>query len=68
MFIQMKMNMTTKKVNKMQYSQEVIELFQHPKNMKEIKDADGVGKVGNPTCGDLMWIYIKVGINKEGKK
>jgi len=52
----------------MQYSQKVIEMFQHPKNMKEIKDADGIGKVGNPTCGDLMWIYIKVGKNKEGNE
>jgi nitrogen fixation NifU-like protein len=52
----------------MQYSQKVIELFQNPKNMKEIKDADGIGKVGNPTCGDLMWLYIKVGINKDGKE
>lgn len=32
----------------------------NPKNMGEIKDADGIGKVGNPRCGDLMWIYIKV--------
>lgn len=32
----------------------------HPKNMGEIKNADGVGKVGNPICGDILWVYIKV--------
>ena len=37
-----------------------MELFMHPKNMGEIKDADGVGEVGNPVCGDLMTLYIKV--------
>ena len=42
--------------------------FQHPKNIGEIKDADGIGKVGNPLCGDLMWIYIKVGKNKRGQE
>ncbi len=42
------------------YSEKVIEEFRNPKNMGEIKDADGVGQVGNPTCGDMMWIYIKV--------
>lgn len=34
--------------------------FLHPKNMGEIKNPDGVGKVGNPLCGDIMWVYIKV--------
>ena len=37
-----------------------MEHFKNPKNVGEIKDADGIGKVGNPTCGDLIWIYIKV--------
>ncbi len=46
------------------YSDKVIEHFRKPKNMGEIADADGVGKVGNPVCGDLMTIYIKV---KDGK-
>lgn len=36
--------------------------------MGEIKNADGIGKVGNPTCGDLMWVYIKVSKNKKGKE
>lgn len=50
------------------YSKKVMEYFQHPKNIGEIKNADGVGKVGNPTCGDMMWVYIKVAKNKQGKE
>jgi nitrogen fixation protein NifU and related proteins len=42
------------------YSDEVIKRFKEPKYMGKIEDADGIGKVGNPTCGDLMHIYIKV--------
>lgn len=42
------------------YSEEVIKHFKDPHNIGEIKEADGVGKVGNPICGDLMWAYIKV--------
>jgi len=42
------------------YSDKVMEHFQNPRNVGEIKDADGVGTVGNPVCGDLMTIYIKV--------
>jgi len=42
------------------YSKEVMKNFMNPKNLGEIKDADGIGKVGNPTCGDVMWLYIKV--------
>ncbi|HDO19210.1 MAG TPA: Fe-S cluster assembly scaffold protein NifU [Thermoplasmatales archaeon] len=42
------------------YSKKVMEHFMNPRNMGEIKDADGVGTVGNPVCGDLMTIYIKV--------
>jgi nitrogen fixation NifU-like protein len=36
--------------------------------MGEIKDADGIGKVGNVQCGDLLWTYIKVGKNKKGEE
>jgi len=50
------------------YSKKVMKYFHHPKNMGEIKNADGIGKVGNPTCGDLMWIYLKVGKNKKGQE
>jgi len=49
------------------YSKEVIKQFLHPKNMGFIKDADGVGKVGNIVCGDQMILYIKVK-DKKGKK
>ncbi len=42
------------------YTEKVMEHFRNPHNMGEIQDADGVGTVGNPVCGDLMTIYIKV--------
>ncbi len=42
------------------YSEKVMDHFSNPRNVGEIKDADGVGTVGNPVCGDLMTIYIKV--------
>jgi len=42
------------------YSKKVEEHFFHPHNVGEIKDADGVGKVGNPRCGDIMKVFIKV--------
>ena len=44
----------------MLYSQKVMEMFRETKNYGKIEDADGIGKVGNPKCGDVMWIYIKV--------
>ena len=46
------------------YSEKVMDHFRNPRNMGEIKDADGIGKVGNPVCGDLMWIFIKVKDNR----
>ncbi|UCH37185.1 MAG: Fe-S cluster assembly scaffold protein NifU [Candidatus Bathyarchaeota archaeon] len=46
------------------YSEKVLEHFRNPRNMGEIPDADGVGTVGNPVCGDLMNIYIKVQDNR----
>lgn len=42
------------------YTDKVMEHFRNPRNMGEISDADGVGTVGNPVCGDMMTIYIKV--------
>lgn len=42
------------------YSEKVIDHFSNPRNMGEIEDADGVGKVGNPACGDVMYLYISV--------
>ncbi len=49
------------------YSEKVMEHFRNPRNMGEMKDADSVGEVGNPVCGDLMYIYIKVK-EKDGQK
>jgi nitrogen fixation NifU-like protein len=46
------------------YTEKVMEHFKNPRNMGEIPDADGVGTVGNPVCGDLMTIYIKVRDNR----
>ncbi len=46
------------------YSEKVMEHFSNPRNVGEIEDADGVGTVGNPVCGDLMTIYIKVKDNR----
>lgn len=44
-----------------QYSDVVMDHFTNPRNVGEIEDADGVGEVGNPVCGDMMTFYIKVG-------
>ena len=51
----------------MQYSKKVLEHFTRPHNQGVIKKADGVGSVGNPQCGDIMKIYIKVKKNKGGE-
>lgn len=50
------------------YTKKVIEYFKKPKNMGRMKNPDGLGKVGNPICGDVMWLYIKVGKDKKGKE
>ena len=44
----------------MVYSEKVLDHFQHPRNVGEIPDADGVGMVGNAKCGDIMQMFIKV--------
>ncbi len=46
------------------YSEKVMDHFANPRNVGEIKDASGVGEVGNPVCGDMMKFYIKVEDNK----
>jgi nitrogen fixation NifU-like protein len=46
------------------YSKKVLDHFKNPRNMGEIPDADGIGTVGNPVCGDMMNIYIKVEDNR----
>ena len=42
------------------YTEKVMETFKNPHNYGKIKNADGIGKVGNIVCGDVMWLYIKV--------
>jgi len=46
------------------YSEKVLDHFRNPRNVGEIEDADGVGTVGNPVCGDMMSVYIKVNDDK----
>lgn len=42
------------------YSKKVMDHYEHPRNVGEIVEADGIGKVGNPVCGDIMKIYLKI--------
>jgi len=48
----------------MLYSEKVLDHFANPRNLGELPDADGVGEVGSPACGDIMKMYIKV---KDGR-
>lgn len=50
------------------YTKKVIECFKNPKNYGRMKNPDGIGKVGNPVCGDVMWLYIRVGKDKKGRE
>ncbi len=45
------------------YSEKVMDHFSHPRNVGDIQNADGVGQVGNPVCGDIMKIFLKVDNN-----
>ena len=47
----------------MQYSEKVMDHFTNPRNVGEIEDANGVGMVGNATCGDIMKMYLKIDEN-----
>src|SRR3989337_3501119 len=47
------------------YSKEVMDHFMNPRNVGEIKDASGVGEMGNPVCGDIMKMYIRVKNQKD---
>ena len=42
------------------YSEKVMDHFRNPRNVGQIENADGVGEVGNPVCGDIMKIYLKI--------
>ena len=44
----------------MQYTDKVMDHFSNPRNVGELEGANGIGEVGNPTCGDIMKIYLKV--------
>ena len=50
------------------YSDKVLDHFKNPRNVGEIENADGVGRVGNPVCGDLMWIYLKIAKNEKSEE
>lgn len=56
------------KMKSTQYSEKVLDHFRNPRNMGEIEEADGFGRVGNPVCGDLMFMYIKVGRNSRDEE
>ena len=47
------------------YTSKVMETFKNPHNYGKIKNADGIGKVGNIVCGDVMWLYVRVAQNKK---
>lgn len=51
------------------YSEQVMDHFEHPRNVGEIEDANGIGTVGNAKCGDIMRMYLKVedGVIKDVK-
>ncbi len=49
------------------YNKKVIEYFLNPRNMGEIKNPSGVGRVGNPVCGDVMELYLKIKEKKTKK-
>jgi len=52
----------------MQYSKKVLDYFMRPRNIGEITDADSQSTVGNPKCGDIMKIYLKINKNSSGEE
>ena len=55
-------------MNNTDYNKNVMDHFQHPRNMGEIKNPDAEGLVGNPKCGDVMKIMLKISTDKQGKE
>jgi len=52
----------------MLYSKEIMRHFTHPQNAGRIKNPSGLGKAGNLVCGDIMYLYLKIGKNKKGEE
>lgn len=50
------------------YSKEIMKHFRSPQNVGRMRNYSGCGKVGNPVCGDVLWLYIKIGRNKKGEE
>ncbi len=50
------------------YTEKVVEHFRHPHNMGKLKDFSAVGRVGNILCGDVMWLYIRVDKDAQGRE
>lgn len=50
------------------YSKQIMEHFKRPRNVGKMADYDGLGKAGNLICGDTLWLYIKVGKDKQGRE
>ena len=50
------------------YNKKVLQHFKSPHNFGKIKNPDGIGKVGNLICGDVLWLYIKIENNKKGEE
>lgn len=50
------------------YTEQVMDHFLHPRNIGEIKDPDGFAEVGSPVCGDMLSFYLKVGENEQKEK
>jgi len=50
------------------YSKEIMKHFRHPRNIGKMRDYSGLGKAGNLLCGDVLWLYIKVGKDKKSRE
>jgi len=50
------------------YTKEIMEHFKNPKNVGRMKNPSGLGRAGNMVCGDIMYLYLKIGKNKAGKE